>query len=418
MNRFALVVLLAINFSPQSAVAQPAPVFSLTEAIAEAESKNPDIVAAQRAIDIDRARLQQAAQPPLQLQAGPSVGLDVPGGVGTVQTISAAVFQQFTASGSLPAARSVASAGIVIASALLQATRRDVQRRVINTYYALASSQAQVVAARQNVATGEELLRSAELRKRAGAVGQFEVLRANVELRRSQTDLLRAEAAERVESIRLSALIGRADNLRSQPVAVKIVPFPESDERSLFDRAAAIDPTVAQLRATVDQAEARARLAQAQRAPSIGINAGFQILRAPINGRTSFGPTAGLALTVPLFDYGTIKGAVREAQAASAYARAQLDSRIVQVRTEIAQAVADVQSARVRQSFTAASLQQAEESLRVAQFGYRQGALGTLDVLAARNALSNARADSDQALADLAASIARLQLNVGEPITQ
>jgi len=397
-------------------LAQTPETLTLSQAIAEADARNPEVLAAQQAIEIDRARLQQVAPQPLTIQGGSSIGPDAPGGLGRLETLSAAGSQQFPAAGALAAARGISTAGIGISSAQLQFTRRDVQRRVINAYYALASAQAQGRAAQQNVSTTQDLLRSAELRKRAGAVGQFEVLRANVELRRAQTDLLRAQASQRSSAIILNTLIGRFGSTTAEVVQLKATPIAEQDEQTLFAHASSIDPTIAQLNATVEQSNARARLAQSQRAPAFSANAGFQVQRAPINGMTSRGPTAGIAVSLPVIDYGTIKGAVREAQAAGAYAQALLSSRRVQIRSDVSQAVSDVQSSRARESFAAASLSQAEESLRIAQFGYRQGALGTLDVLAARNALSNARADSDQASADFAAAIARLQILIGDPI--
>ncbi len=418
MNRFLIASTVALVFFPSLVLAQASDTLSLSQAITEADARNPEILAAQQAIEIDRARLTQVARQPLQLQGGPSIGVDVPGGVGRLETLSAGAAQQFPAGGSLSAARSAASAGIGISTAQLQFTRRDVERRVINAYYTLASMQAQRRAAQQNVTTTHDLLRSAELRKRAGAVGQFEVLRANVELRRAQTDLLRGRAAQRTAAIVLNTLIGRFGSTSVETVQLKTVSISERDEQALFTRAVAIDPTVAQLNAALDQAQARVRLAQSQRAPSFSANVGFQVQRAPMNGMTSRGPTAGIAFSLPIVDYGTIKGAVREFQAAGALAQAQLNSRNVQIRSDIAQAVADVQSSGARQSFAAASLQQAQRSLQIAQFGYRQGALGTLDVLAARNALSNARADADQAAADLGAAAARLQLLVGGPLRQ
>ena len=229
--------------------------------------------------------------------------------------------------------------------------------------------------------------------------------------------MLRAEAAQRTSAIVLNALIGRFGATAGR-ILLNASPISEQSEQVLLARAISIDPMVAQLTAIAQQADARVRLAKSQRAPSFAANAGFQVQRAPINGMTSRGATAGIAVSVPILDFGTIKGAVREAEASGSYARAQLASRGVQLHSEVAQAVADVQSSQARQSFASASLQQAEQSLKIAQFGYRQGALGTLDVLAARNALSNARADSDQAAADFAAAIARLQLLVGDPIHQ
>lgn len=418
MIRFAgvLFTLFAI-IAPLKSIAQTAPMLTLAQALSEADVRNGEILAARQAIEIDRARLQQVARQPLQALGGPSIGVDAPGGLGQLQTLNAGVGQQFPAAGALSAGRQVAQAGIAITTAASAFTQRDVERRVINAYYALASAQAQRLAAQQNVATTQNLLRSADLRRRAGAVGSFEVLRASVELRRTQTDFLRAQAAQRTDSIVLNTLLGRPG---SAQVVVGLTPTAVSqpDEITYFARAIEIDPAVAQLRAGIAQASARGRLAQTAREPAFSLNAGFQVQRAQLNGRTSRGPTLGVGVSLPIVDYGTIRGAVREAQAMQLYAQAQLDSRTIQIRSDVSQALAEIQSSRARLSFSSASLGQARQSLQIAQFGYRQGALGALDVLSARNALANARADADQSSADYAAAVARLQLLLGAPITQ
>jgi len=412
-----LGALVTFMITPVKSFAQTAPTLTLSQVLDEADLHNAEILAARQAIEIDRARLQQVARPPLQAVGGPSIGVDVPGGLGQLQTLNAGVAQQFPAAGALFASRQVAQAGIAITTAQYAFTQRDVERRVINAYYTLASAQAQRLAAEQNVATTQDLLRSADLRRRAGAVGSFEVVRASVELRRTQTDLLRAQAAQRTGSIVLNTLMGRPG---SAEVAVRLTPatVSQQNEVTYFARAIEIDPAVAQLRAGVEQASARGRLARTARAPAFSLNAGFQVQRVAMTGQTSRGPTFGASVSLPIVDYGTIQGAVREAQATQLYAEAQLDSRTIQIRSDVSQAVAEVQSSRARLSFTSASLGQARRSLRISQFGYRQGALGALDVLSARNALANARADADQSSADYAAAVARLQLLLGAPITQ
>lgn len=413
--------LVALLLIPSAVLAQGAPPgadgtnLSLPAALAEADARNPDVLAAGHQIDVARAILTQTAPSPLSAQATQSSTQDVPQGLGALQTFSAGASQEF--SPALGAQRRAAGSGISIASAQFAATRRDVDLRVITTYYGLASATAVVAAARESLANARQTVQSAQLRAKVGAVGSFEVLRATVESRRAEADLLRAQSSERSARIALNVLLGRPVE---EPTVVALVAGApaSSDLETLFDSARLIDPLVAQYRATADQAIASARAARLGHLPTIAVNAGYLFQRAPDRGGVvSRGPTGGVTLSVPLFDYGTIRGAVREARAREDVANAQLDGRTAQLHGEIAQDVADIESARARVSFSQESLSQAREGLRLAQFGYDRGALGTTDVLLARNELAAAQSESTQASADLAASIARLNLIVGASTT-
>lgn len=416
MRRLLLCCLLAGNVTAVGR-AQSAPVQTLTLSVAlrEANARNAEVLTAYHAIDIARGALTQAAPPPLQIQGAPGITQDVPQGLGTLQTFTAGASQQF--SPAIGAQRRAAASGVSVAQAQFAAVQRDVDQRVVTAYYALASAQAVVIAAQQSVVNAQQLERSAALRARVGAVGSFEVLRAQVERRRAQTDLLRAQAGAATQRIGLNVLLGRVANA---PTNVELVPTPIGAPNldALYAKAAAIDPLLAQFRASLDQAIAQARAAQLQRAPSVGLQGGYFFQRAPgSNGTISRGPTASMTLSFPLLDFGTIRGAVLEAQAREAVAQAQLQGRDAQLHAELAQDVTQIESAQARVAFSRVSLSQAQQGLRLAQFGYQRGALGVLDVLSARNELAAAQSEVTQASADLGAAVARLQLVIGVPVS-
>ena len=398
------------------AVAQALPsALRLADAIAAADASNPEIAAARRAVDVARATLTQTAQSPLEAQIVPGVTTDVPHGLGVLQTLGAGISQQI--SPTIAAERVAAQSGIAIAAAQFAGVRRDVDGRVVTAYYALASAQAIVNATRQSVDNAKQIENGASIRAKVGAVGSFEALRAHVELRRVQTDLLRAQAAERSAQIALNVLLARST---ADPNTV-VMPTPVSsapDTQMLYAQAQRIDPQLAQFRASVEQAVAQERSAKSQRAPSVGLNVGYLVQRAPaFGGISSGGPTAALTVSVPLGDRGTIRGAEQAARARQAVAREQLRGRAAQVQADVEQTVAAIESAKARLAFSNTSLDQAREVLRLAQFGYERGALSVLDILSARNELAAAQSEVTQASADLGASVGRLQLTVGEPVS-
>ncbi len=397
------------------AVADPVAPLTISEALVQADARNPDIAAARSDVDIARARLTQTAPTPLQADATKAATQDVPLGLGPLQIFNAGLSQQLSLT--TGAQRSAAAAAVEVAQAQLAGVRLDIDRRVVAAYYGLASAQAVVMAAVTSVQNASTFERSAALRSKVGAVGSFEVLRAQVERRRAQTDLLRAQAQEQTADIALDVLIGRSDDVTNS-VTLALPQSTTTHLEALYAKAQRIDPQLAEFRAGIRQAIAQQRAALLQRAPSLGLSAGYLFQRALVSGGViSRGPTTAITLSLPLFDYGTIRGADAEARARQAQARAQLQGRDLALRGEIETDIAEIESAQARLTFSRESLTGAQEALRLAQFGYDRGALGILDVVTARNEVALAQSEVTQASADLGASIARLHLIVGEPVS-
>jgi outer membrane protein TolC len=186
---------------------------------------------------------------------------------------------------------------------------------------------------------------------------------------------------------------------------------------SLSARAVAADPALQQLQAQISAQAARARASAALRRPALTLGAGYQIDRAVRSGAIFGAPVVTSGIAIPIFDRGTISGAVREAEATRSVLEAQAQGRTRQVQAEVASAAADIAASSARFQFAQGARVQAEEGLRIALFGFRQGALGSLDVLSAKNAAASARGEERQAADDLASARARLRIILGVSTT-
>lgn len=390
---------------------------SLRDVLREADVRNPDLIAARSLVVSAQARVLQAARTPLRFVVQPAIAPDIPGGVGRLEQLGAGFSQQV--SPGIRVARTVAAYDVTLARGLAEATARDVRGRVVDGYYALAATQSRIAAAQENVRSASNLVTIARLRERAGAVGSFEVLRVTVELRRAQSELSQARSSLHQNAIALGALVGRAidPTVTLPPDALPGVDA-TLDAANVVERALSRDPTSAQLRATLARSSAQLDAARAQRRPEFSANAGYLVQRAPnIGNRTSGGVTASLAVSLPVVDYGTIRGAELEARASAATTRAQIAGRELQLRALVAAAREAIESSRARLDFAGESLRQAMKGLETAQFGFRQGALGTLDIISARTAAIAARTERDQARGDYAAAVAKLRILLGDQVT-
>ncbi len=429
--KFLAACLATLAFSTGAAFAQSDPPLSLAAAVNEAVDHNADVSAAMREVDVVRARRTQVALAPLQLQPSVSVTPDVPGGLGLLATAGATVSQQWLPVGNLRAATTQADFGLAAARFAVDATQRDVALQTAAAYFVLAGAQATIDIARENVGASNAFVRSATLRARAGAIGNFEVLRATVELRRVQTDLLRALAAQASARIALNTLLGRPPEVATTVIdpsldpatiarsqTLDAAPFAPSAALDMADDAAqAIDPQRRELAAERSAQTARADASRTLARPALTVGVGFQGTRASRTGAMFVAPVLATSITLSLLDHGTIVGAAREAEAA----RAVLDARIVgrsrEVRAHVATALADVRSGLRRSQYASHSRKAADDVLRIALYGFRMGALGSLDVLNAKTAAATARGDERQAACDVAAARARLDILLGVPLS-
>jgi outer membrane protein TolC len=394
------------------ALAADTPPLTVGAAIAEADANNPDVLAARQAIEVQLARLEQAAPSALRAEASDASSPDVPGGLGELKIHSIGVLQQFDPPGVLAASRRAASAGVDGVKASFAVERRDIEGRVVDAFYALVGATALVAVNEENVGVTKQFVESARKRVRAGAAGNFELLRVMNELRRAQTDLMRAQADEQSARIELNALLGRLPDVQTI-VATGRTDLTAQSMDELIARALLSDPQTAVIRAQLAQSTAEQRASQLRRLPSLSVGVGTQMTTAATFPSSSKGAAISASLSIPLFDYGTIRGAVREAQANSAVATLQLQGRQFAVREQVTQAIAALRAARAQLEFARDSQTQAVKALQVAEYGYRQGALGALDVLAARNAAIAARGQAERSAAEAAAGVARLELIEG-----
>ena len=398
------------------AIAPMSGLLPLGTILREAEARNPDLIAARSLVVSAQTRVVQAARAPLQFVVQPALTSDVPGGIGRLQQLAAGLSQQV--SPGINFARAVAAYDVTLARGLAEATSRDVRGRIVDGYYASASSQFRIAAAEQNVRSAKDLVTIVRLRERAGAVGGFEVLRVMLELRRAQSELAQARSSLVQNAIALGALVGRpVDPAATLPIETQPSVDAVIDAAKNVDNTLTRDPTSTQLRATLARSSAQLDAARALRRPALSISAGYLLQRAPDSGnRSSRGVTASLGVSFPVRDFGTIRGAELEARANAATARAQIAGRELQVRAGIAALRAAIETSRSRLVFSGESLRQANKGMQIAQFGFRQGALGTLDIISAHTAATIARTERDQARGDYAAAVAKLRILLGDPL--
>jgi cobalt-zinc-cadmium efflux system outer membrane protein len=274
------------------------------------------------------------------------------------------------------------------AQAAVTSTEQHVALDAARAFYRVALAQASVEAVRENGAAVEQLVSYLRARVAQGANPEGDLIRAEVERDRVDTDvtlaevdLLRAQAALRPflgdTGPALAAL--RVTGLSVARESVSLAPLNEFAAHAVQQRADLITG-----RAKVDAAAAAIAVERSLVVRQLGATLGVK-RTAGTNAMV-----AGISLTVPLFDRnrGEIQRATGERLAAEQELR-WLD-RTIKGEIEGAYQAAQRLVAQVA-AVQPTALSRAEESRRIALAAYQEGAATLLQVLDASRALTDAR---------------------------
>jgi outer membrane protein TolC len=175
--------------------------------------------------------------------------------------------------------------------------------------------------------------------------------------------------------------------------------------------------------ADIRSAEARVKTEQSNYLPTLSANGAYSWA----NGTTEMGEfngillkgdignswSAGVTLSLPIYEGGLTKGRVGEARANQRALEARRDALRQSILLEVNQAYADLESASARISVMDSSLKKARESLDLAEGRYAAGVGPSIEVTDAQVAAAKAETDHVQALYDYQLAAARLLKAMG-----
>lgn len=264
-----------------------------------------------------------------------------------------------------------------------------------SAYFDLRLSQERWRLAQETAALYRRSVEAGQLRKKAGDIAPVDLARLQIDQARAETEMRAAQAERERAQQALAYLIGR-EALAGELVAADDWPLPNADEM----RSAGLDarPDLAAARRRVAAAEAERDLARAKRTRdvTVGVQYEHNLQNAPTN-------SYGFGVSVPLFLWHEHEGEIARAEADLNAARLQLAQLQAQVGGEVALARSALAAARDRlQRIEGGLLADARRVAEAAEFAYRRGAMGLLDLLDARRTQRQVEAEALNARADYA----------------
>lgn len=300
----------------------------------------------------------------------------------------------------------------------LNRTGLDVTVNIQAAFYEVLRRRDFIEVARGALESAEKHVEQAQALYREGVAPRSDVIKAEVQASNARLEIIRAENALLLAKANLSAAMG----------------FPVSTEFSVEAPQHADDPLLPPLadalaeapRQRPELAAAKSRLAAADAAvrqargglyPTVSLDASYgwqESAFVPLDRKWSI----GLTVALPVFERRVARAKVNQAVAAHSSLLAAETQTVRAVELEVEQAWLLLKEALERRGVTKKILEQSEEDIRVSEGRYQEG-LGTmLEVIDARNMLTQAEANAVIARYDSAQARARLDRALGRGMSE
>ncbi len=289
------------------------------------------------------------------------------------------------------------------ATQMLRGTELEVAMQARLDYVAAVREQENARVTGDLLKQVQERLRVTREEFEAGRVPRFYLLRDEAELANTiQMDTMarnRAEIAiialKTTLGLDLASQITLGEPLRYEPLAISV----EEGVRQAVET----HPDVRASAKQADAAEAEIRAALGRYLPEVSATLMYDWQRFHNRGDQIMKPegySAGLVMTIPIFDGFMRENAIVTARAKRDKAQEQLVLARQQVAKEVSQAALMVAAAEKNVEASRKGLEQAEEQFRIIQERYAAGRGIQLEILDAQTALTRARFNLVAALAD------------------
>jgi len=389
----------------------PIPTFELDRVIDLALERNPLIAGAQSVILQNEGLRTQAGaylNPTVGYQTADGWIRDPSNGDHRIEH-NITVYQPLEYPGMRAARQGAAAAGLAGATVGLEESKLNLIATVKTAFYELLLAERTVDLLQQNLEIVQDVARIVKARVRSGEGAQFEVVKAEVEVLKAKQEMTKAKNAVRVRLVGLDTLT--AGGLGSR---YKV----QGDFRSLRDRLdpeqmAARDisqhPILQRHGKLVEQAEFSVSKERQGRVPNVTLWSGYarEIGREAVLG--------GLSVPTPVWyrqqgQIATALGTQRKEEAELIRARNDLTRELNQHAREAETAQDQILV------YEEGLLKQAQETLRIAQLSFCQGASSLLDVLDAQRVQRQVTVDYNQARFELSLALTRFERALGGPL--
>ena len=318
-----------------------------------------------------------------------------------------------------------ASAAEAIAKAKNEIALRGLSATVTKNYYALLVAQRKYATAQQSLEQAKRFLDITQQTENAGQAPHSDVIKSQIQYGQLEQSFEEANLAMENARLDLAVLLfptlnenfGVVDDLDS-PQALP--PFPEIQTMAGHE-----NPDLRVAAETAREADLDVSAAKGSFLPSLSIETDYGIeanefaLHAVAKAHPALGylPTLGYFvtanLTIPVWDWGTLRSKLHQAEFKQEQARVELSQAQREMLSNLYSSYNEAAVARAALDTTRRTAALANESLRLINLRYQAGESTSLEVVDAQNTLTQSRNAYDDAEARYRVALANLQILTG-----
>ena len=318
-----------------------------------------------------------------------------------------------------------ATAAEALAGAKVEIARRGLTVTVTKNYYSLAVSQRKYATAQQSVQQAQRFLDITQAAERLGQVAHSDVVKAQIQYEQQRQAFEEARLTMENDRLNLAVLLFPAlnenfsivDDLESAQTLPPFADLQAMAERENPDLRVAMESLRA---ATVDVSAARAAFLPTVTVDTdYGIEANCFALHCTRAAFPEVGVVPNLGyfvtahLSVPVWDWGTLRSKLRQTQFKREQAGVELSRAQRQLLSNLYAFYNEASVARTAIETLRRTADLAAESLRLINLRYQAGESTALEVVDAQNTLTQARNAVDDAQARYRNALANLQTLTG-----
>ena len=284
-----------------------------------------------------------------------------------------------------------ASEGLKSAEYSFKDARDLVILAVGNTYLQVVADQARVDTADAQVKTAQALYDQASDQVKAGTSPAIDALRANVELKTRQQDLIQSKNNFAIAKLTLARVIGLAPGQQF-----------ELTDTSLYEPFGGLTVDEALKRAYANRSDFQAALADV-RAAEYGVKSAKDGYLPTVSFSADYGLAGNYdtlathsvmdvrgTLNIPIFQGGKVHGDVLEADARLEQSRQRLDNLHAQIDDDVRTALLNIESAEEQVEVARSNIDLADQTLAQSRDRFAAGVTDTVEVVQAQEAVASA----------------------------
>ena len=287
---------------------------------------------------------------------------------------------------------------------------------VSEAFYRVLLSLQFVKVSEQTVELVEKQLKIAQNLFEAGASTNFDILRAEVLLANAKSNLIRAKNGERVAMDLYKNVLNIDLNESIEVQGSLEQPILELDLEPLIQQAMEKRPELHQLQFTEGAAQKQVDVAKTRNRPALSFFSNYQLDHNERLEDMNRIWNLGVALNVPIFDGLATRAAVKQAESGLKQTQLGKQQMTDAIELEVRSAYLNLLESKTLIDVQRETVEQAQESVRIANLRYENGMITSVELTDAQLALSQAEVNRLQSLHDYAVGLARLEKAIGQKI--